>query len=195
MSSITNNKDTPIEKSARYIITGGPGAGKTTLLRALQEKGEAVIAEAATDVITRELEWGVSEPWVKEGFREKIIALQEERQQAALALKSNRVFFDRSPIDTLSYCLRFQAQPTEILQGSVQQILDTSYYDKIVFLVKNLGDCQSTEVRCEGQEESLLMESILETNYRERGFNVIFVEAGTVEERVNFIINTLNKKV
>ena len=34
----------------RYIITGAPGAGKTTLLEALQDRGYAVVDEAATDV-------------------------------------------------------------------------------------------------------------------------------------------------
>ncbi len=36
----------------RYVLTGAPGAGKTVLLHALAREGHAVVAEAATDVIT-----------------------------------------------------------------------------------------------------------------------------------------------
>lgn len=60
----------------RYIITGGPGVGKTTLIKYLEEQGEAVIHEAATDIIKSEIDKGIEEPWSKVSFREKVIALQ-----------------------------------------------------------------------------------------------------------------------
>ena len=65
----------------RYILTGAPGAGKTTILHGLRERGWAVVEEAATDVIAREQAVGVSEPWRRGDFIDKIVAVQRERQQ------------------------------------------------------------------------------------------------------------------
>jgi hypothetical protein len=57
----------------RYILTGAPGAGKTSILRSLAERGWAVVEEAATDVIAREQLAGVSEPWQRSDFADKIV--------------------------------------------------------------------------------------------------------------------------
>lgn len=64
----------------RYILTGTPGAGKTTLLRHLRALGYPTVEEAATDVIAEELAAGTPEPWTREDFVDKIVALQRRRQ-------------------------------------------------------------------------------------------------------------------
>ena len=68
----------------RYILTGAPGVGKTTILRSLQERGWAVVEEAATEVIAGEQVRGVDEPWRAGEFVSKIAALQRERQQQSV---------------------------------------------------------------------------------------------------------------
>lgn len=171
----------------RYIITGGPGVGKTSLIKYLEGQGEAVIHEAATDIIKSEIDKGVSEPWSKVGFREKVIALQEQRQLQAAAKKVDRVFCDRSPIDTLTFCLVLQAEPTIELKRAVQKIIDEGFYQRVVFLIENLGFCEQNEVRCENQEASLIIHEKLKENYKSLGFDVISIPACSVEERVNMI--------
>jgi predicted ATPase len=52
----------------RYIMTGAPGAGKTSILATLRARGYAVVNEAATDVIARELACGREHPGVGIGF-------------------------------------------------------------------------------------------------------------------------------
>lgn len=64
----------------RFILTGAPGAGKTTLLRYLAKEGFFVAEEAATDVIAREQQKGVPEPWTDPSFIDMILDLQEQRQ-------------------------------------------------------------------------------------------------------------------
>ena len=63
----------------RYVVTGAPGAGKTSVLRELGAQGFAVVDEAATDVIAREQQRGVAEPWRDEGFLTLITRLQRDR--------------------------------------------------------------------------------------------------------------------
>ena len=63
----------------RYVVTGAPGAGKTSVLRQLRAQGFTVVDEAATDVIAREQQRGVAEPWRDTGFVTLITGLQHDR--------------------------------------------------------------------------------------------------------------------
>jgi len=69
----------------RYVLTGAPGAGKTVLLHALAARGWPVVQEAATDVIAALQADGVDQPWTRDDFCDRIIALQRQRQQAPSA--------------------------------------------------------------------------------------------------------------
>ena len=68
-----------------YILTGAPGSGKTAILRMLETLGYLVVEEAATDVIALEDALGRDEPWAEPGFIDKIVALQRQRRERALA--------------------------------------------------------------------------------------------------------------
>ncbi|MGH3722077.1 MAG: AAA family ATPase [Pseudonocardiaceae bacterium] len=66
----------------RYVLMGAPGAGagKTVIGLALRDRGYAVVAEAATDVIAEEQARGVEEPWRSESFLDDTVRLQHQRQ-------------------------------------------------------------------------------------------------------------------
>ena len=64
----------------RYVLTGAPGCGKTTTLEALGQRGHAVVAEAATDVIAAQQVLGVNAPWELPGFVDRVVDLQRERR-------------------------------------------------------------------------------------------------------------------
>ena len=84
-----------------YILSGAPGSGKTAILRMLETLGYLVVEEAATDVIALENALGRDEPWKEPGFIDKIVALQRQRRERALADRDGgTVFFDRSPVCT-----------------------------------------------------------------------------------------------
>jgi predicted ATPase len=65
-----------------YILTGAPGAGKTAVLRLLEVKGHVVVEEAATDVIALGNALGHEEPWHDRTFIDKVVALQQQRQNS-----------------------------------------------------------------------------------------------------------------
>ncbi len=173
--------------SKRYVITGGPGVGKTTIINYLENLGYDVVQEAATDLIRKELAENIEAPWSKQDFNEKVAKLQEQRQKEAERSSGNGVFFDRCPVDAISYDLLYDFEPTHPTIRIVQSLIDENYYNKKVFLIENLGSCLQTEVRAETLEQVLKIEDLLEKNYRALGFQIVRIPACPVEDRAKII--------
>ncbi len=175
--------------SNKYVITGGPGVDKTTIINYLSDLGYSVVQEAATDLIRKELAQQIEAPWSKADFNEKVAKLQEERQGETEDLDgSGGIFFDRCPVDAISYDLLYDFEPTHPTIRIVQSLLDKNYYNKKVFLIENLGSCLQTEVRAETLDQVLKIESLLEKNYRALGFQIVRIPACPVEERARKIM-------
>jgi predicted ATPase len=66
--------------SRRYVLTGAPGSGRTALVEALRQRGHRVVEEAATEVIARQQDRGIDEPWLCEDFIDLIVRLQRQRR-------------------------------------------------------------------------------------------------------------------
>ncbi|MES2274119.1 MAG: AAA family ATPase [Chlamydiota bacterium] len=172
----------------RYVITGGPGVGKTTLIKHLQKMGFGVVCEAATDLIEQDLRAGISAPWAKRDFAERVALLQEARQKEIADMRSKGVFFDRSPVDAITYDIMANFEPAGEIVRILQEALDANFYNKTVFLIEDLGFCSQTEVRAETLEEAKKIERLLERNYRALGFEIVRIPACSVDERVEKII-------
>ena len=127
-----------------YILTGAPGSGKTAIVRMLETLGYPVVDEAATDVIALENALGRNEPWREPGFIDKIIALQRQRRERALANRDGdrdreTVFFDRSPVCTLALSLYLGFPPSHFLAREVERVMSDGSYEKTVFFIRNQG--------------------------------------------------------
>ena len=181
--------------SKRFILTGGPGTGKTTLINYFHQLGYGIAREAATDLICEELTKQALTPWSARNFNERVALLQEKRQQELLEMEEEVAFFDRSPIDALTYELMYDFEPTEALLRVVQQTLDEHFYHPKVFLIEDLGSCLQTEIRPETLKESQKIETVLEENYRELGFEVVRVPAASVKERAETILKVIRNNI
>jgi predicted ATPase len=171
----------------RYIITGAPGAGKTTILAALQDRGYAVVDEAATDVIAHEQALGRDEPWRDAGFLDAITLLQRERQEKSAPPATAVQVFDRSPICTFALAHYGGWPVTPILAREVDRVVAEGIYQPRVFFVHLLGFITLTAARRISFAQSLRFERFHEQAYRDHGFELVDVPAGTVEERVELV--------
>jgi predicted ATPase len=167
----------------RYVLTGAPGAGKTTLIDALRGRGHAVVAEAATDVITRRHAAGVDEPWADAAFLEEIVELQRSRERAATG---EVIFFDRSPLCTLALARHMSFAVPAALTAAVAEAVTA--YQAQAFLVRPLGFVVKTAVRRISYPDSLRFAAIHQDVYTEHGFTLVDVPAAPVAERLAVIL-------
>lgn len=168
----------------RYILTGTPGSGKTAILRQLEIEGFSVVEEAATDVIALQQACGIAEPWRHVSFLDAIATLQRQRQLRAESLPGDLQFHDRSVICTVALARYLGFPITETLSQELERVQTDGIFDRRVFFVRNLGYVAPTEARRISYQEALRFEEIHQATYWEFGFEMIFIEPGSVGERV-----------
>ena len=174
----------------RFILTGAPGSGKTSILHQLALEGFDVVQEAATDVIAVEQAQGIAEPWKEPSFIDKIVALQKQRLKNAATHEVQ--FHDRSVFCTAALAAYLGYPASTVLQQELESVRSGNLFQKEVFFIRNLGFITPTDARRISFEESLRFERIHEETYRSYGFELIFIEPGSVAERAKTILKKAN---
>jgi predicted ATPase len=171
----------------RFIITGAPGAGKTAIIRQLEVDGFRVVEEAATDVIAAAQVQGTVQPWTHPSFIDTVARLQRDRQIRASHYPDELQFHDRCVVCTAALAIYLGYPFSPFLVGELERIKKEAIYQKRVFFIRNLGFITPTEARQISFEETLRFEKIHEDTYRDFGFELVFVEPGSVIERAGII--------
>jgi predicted ATPase len=171
----------------RHVLTGAPGAGKTVLGEALERRGYPLVPEAATDVIAELQGHGVQEPWEREDFLDRIIALQRLRTDEPPVGDPDVQLFDRSPLCTLALARHLDRKVTPLLASEVARVVDQRVFEPDVFFLRPLGFVVPTAARRISYADSLRFGAVHEEVYREYGFRLVFVEVATVEQRADVV--------
>ncbi|WP_160139715.1 AAA family ATPase [Chryseobacterium sp. c4a] len=176
-----------------YIITGGPGAGKTTLLNELDHIGFTTAAEEGRRIIKEQLNLnGNGLPWInKELFAELMFDASVKTYKRMIQKNgTDPVFFDRGIIDTIGYLkLENISIPKEM-----DRIAREMEYNESVFILppwKEIyeNDSERKQTLKVAEETFECMHKI----YQEYGYRVIEVPKLTIDQRVRFILDTLEK--
>jgi predicted ATPase len=175
----------------RFILTGTPGAGKTAILRQLEIEGFDVVEEAATDVIALEQAKGIAEPWLRDGFLDRVVDLQKRRLDRASSRDTALQFHDRSAFCTAALAAFLGRRCPDTLSRELDRIERGAIYQKRVFFVLSPGFVTPTEARRISLEEARRFETLHEEMYRARGFELVPIEPGAVLDRVAAIRRTL----
>lgn len=176
-----------------YILTGGPGAGKTTLLNALKSSGFTTVDEEGRRIIKEQLEAnGEGLPWVNKELFARLMfnAAVKAYKNIAQTLLNTPVFFDRGIIDTIGY-LKLEKIP---VPKEMEMRAYEMEYNRNVFILPPWKEIYENDNE---RKQSLevaksTFECMVET-YKEYGYHLIEVPKISVDQRVNFILNTLDK--
>jgi len=168
----------------RFVLTGAPGAGKSVILRQLELDGFSVVEEAATDLIALAQARGVAEPWMHPSFIDSIADLQSQRQLRTSCEPDGIQFHDRSAVCTVALAVYLGHPVSDTLSRELKRIESEAIFQKRVFFMRNLGLITPTEARRISFEETLRFERIHEETYRNFGFEIVFIDPGSVSERV-----------
>lgn len=171
----------------RFIITGAPGSGKTAIIRQLELDGFGVVEEAATDVIAAAQARGIAEPWTDPSFIDAVASLQKERQIRASHQPEKIQFHDRSIVCTAALAAYLEYSFSPLVVSELERMRKEELYENRIFFIRNLGFITPTEARRITFEETLRFERIHEETYRRFGFELFFVEPGSLLERVGAI--------
>ncbi|APZ47788.1 ATPase [Polaribacter reichenbachii] len=174
----------------KIVLIGGPGTGKTTVLNALKEKNFFCFDEVSRAVTLKAQEKGIEQLFLTEPllFSKMLLEGREEQYLNAEKTKNDIVFFDRGIPDVYAYLNYFK---TEYPPVFIEKSKDYKY--DIVFHFSPWEEIHTTDnERYESFEESIAIDNFLIKAYSELGYKIITIPFGSVDERANYIINSLS---
>lgn len=172
----------------RYVLTGGHGVGKTSLALFLQESGEHILRETASDYKYVKMAQGIPFPFDNPHAEAEILTQQIRRERDAATLNYCRIFLDRSIIDHFAYA--------KLLKQSVdEQVIsarENLNYD-LVFFVDESEDfgialCTKREIRY-----SRIVAEAIYTEYQARGNRIVDVPPMPLEKRYSYVMEVISK--
>lgn len=175
-----------------YIISGGPGSGKTSLIDALAKKGIPCMPEAGRAIIQDQIAiGGYALPWHdKTAFAELMLCWEMRSYREARQLQGP-VLFDRGIPDVMGYLLLSQLP----VPSHIEKAAHLFKYQHRVFMAPPWEDIfiQDEERKQTFGEAQATYHSLINV-YSKLGYTLLSLPLGTIEERVQFVLNNINHK-
>jgi predicted ATPase len=186
-----NSKIKNLQKhQQKIVLIGGPGTGKSTVLNKLKEKGFFCFDEVSREVILKAQKKGIDQLFLTEPllFSEMLLEGREEQYLKAEKRKENIIFLDRGIPDVHAYMNYFKTTyPSLFIEKSKQYKYD------LIFHFSPWEEIYITDnERYETFKESIIIDKFLTKAYSELDYKIVNVPFGTVDERTDFIINSLS---
>ena len=174
----------------KIVLIGGPGTGKTTVLNALKERKFICFEEVSRAVTLKAQAKGIEQLFLTDPllFSKMLLEGREEQYLEAEKSKENIIFFDRGLPDVYAYLNYFKTEYPTVFKDKCKNFK----YD-LVFHFSPWKEIHTTDnERYESFEESIIIDKFLVKAYTELGYKIINIPFGSVDERTNFIINSLS---
>lgn len=176
-------------KTERIVITGGPGSGKTALIKYLELKGHVVFHEISREIILEAQKQGIEQLFLENPllFSEKLIEGRVKQFEMAADVNSPNIFYDRGLPDVSAYMDFMEIHSPE----SFSEVCRIHRYNTIFVLPPWEEIYEKDNERYESFEQAEKIYSSLKKSYENFGYLPYEVPVGTIEERVQYILNTL----
>lgn len=174
----------------KVVITGGPSTGKTTIVNELKRQGYLCMEEISRQVTRQAQEDGIEQLFLEDPLLFSKLLLKGRVQQYKDADKraEELIFFDRGIPDVHAYMNYLGVDyPEKYLKKSKKY-----NYDRILLMPPWEKIFITDTERYESFEQSLAIYNHLKHAYEDLGYDVLEIPIGSVEERIKFILDTIN---
>ena len=174
----------------KIVITGGPGTGKSTLINSLIKRGHNCLEEISRQVILEAKKEGIDQLFLIHPLRfsEKLLKGRQKQFIDAEIHTNKTVFFDRGIPDVLAYMDYIgDNYPEHFIEAC-----ENAKYHQVFILKPWKAIYTSDNERYESFDQALKIHDYLVNTYQSFNYNLIDVPFGTVENRTDFILNTLD---
>ncbi|WP_343762278.1 ATP-binding protein [Gangjinia marincola] len=176
-------------ETKRILLIGGPGTGKTSLISHFKSLGHTIFHEISREVTLAAKKKGIDQLFLTNPilFSELLLKGRISQFNDAPAVKKPVVFYDRGIPDVSAY-MDFvgTTYPKKFTKAN------TLYrYDNVFFLPVWKEIYQSDNERYETLEQAIRIQDHLKQTYTNLGYSLIEVPFAPIEQRGNFILNSL----
>jgi predicted ATPase len=176
-------------KKQLIVLIGGPGTGKTTLINTLIEKGYRCYPEVSREVIQNAQKEGIDQLFLEKPllFSELLLQGRIKQHQDARNETQELVFLDRGIPDVVAYLDFVNNEYPEEFTKACEQFK----YDRLFLLPPWEEIYQSDNERYESFEQATQLYQFLAKTYANFGYQITEVPKDTVNNRVDFILNSI----
>lgn len=179
-----------MNSSNLYVFTGGPGSGKSAIIEALANLDYLTVEETGRDIIQEQVEIGGDAlPWEnKEKFRDLMLSRAIYKYKL-IKKGEHSLFLDRGIPGIIGYSLLENISIPDSLVSAAKLYR----YNQKVFVTPPWEEIYTTdEERKQSFAVAVATYNVLCEVYPQYGYQLIEVPVGTVEERVQFVLNKID---
>ena len=171
------------------VITGGPGTGKSSCIQALKQTGYICFDEVSREVTKKAQEEGIDQLFLTNPllFSELLLEGRTKQYEEALKHESNLIFLDRGIPDVLAYMDFIGDEYPELFVNSCKDFT----YNQVFILAPWQEIYQSDNERYEDFDQAVEIHHHLIDTYMLYNYELYDVPFGSVEKRVDYILNTI----
>ena len=179
-------------KTQKIALIGGPSSGKTTLIDALKSDGYYCMEEISRQITIDAQEKGIDQLFLEDPllFSQHLLLGRQTQFNEADSINQDIVFFDRGLPDVVAYLDYLGSSYPD----TFKTICSEHKYDCIFILKPWKAIYKQDNERYETFEQAIVINTFLEKAYQKIGYQLILVPFGSIEDRTNFILNSLDIK-
>jgi predicted ATPase len=169
-----------------FVVTGAPSSGKTTLLQKLANNGYKVNPDASRQLLELRVKSGLQPEQVRADEKQFQIELLDLMVDSDLRLNPNDLIFHEYALpDNVAFWRKADLKLPDVLIQSVKLFKYRS-----VFILEPLA-LKRDGIRTETEADQKAIHKLILESYREAGYNPILIPAGSVESRLEKVLNHL----